>query len=68
MATYLAAYAKHYNLNQHVGFGKEVTRVVPRRPGDTQTDWEVEVVDLETGETDVKVADLLILCCRMGDI
>lgn len=62
MATYLAAYAKHYNLDQHIGFGKEVTKVSPRRPGDTQTDWEVEVVDLETGEADVQVADLLILC------
>ena len=27
MASYLAAYAKHYNLEQHISFGTEVTRV-----------------------------------------
>merc|ERR1711970_1462653 len=66
MATYLAAYAKHYNLDQHVGFGKEVTRVSPRRAGDAQTDWEVEVVDLETGYQGSATSSQEISCTALS--
>ena len=49
-------------LHQHIVFGKEVTRISPTSPGDVQTDREVELADIETGQGETIVADLVILC------
>eukprot|EP00090_Calanus_glacialis_P032024 TRINITY_DN53137_c0_g1_i1.p1 TRINITY_DN53137_c0_g1~~TRINITY_DN53137_c0_g1_i1.p1 ORF type:complete len:447 (+),score=133.32 TRINITY_DN53137_c0_g1_i1:25-1365(+) len=62
MTSYLASYANHYSLQEHIVFGKEVTRMTPRTPGDPGTAWEVDISDVMTGQIETNLADLVLLC------